>query len=406
MAKKIAVIGGGAAGLIAAIAAARCGAEVTVYERQGRVGRKLLATGNGRCNFTNINAAAENYHGRNRDFVRGAMRRFWVEETLAFFRELGVLARVEDAGKVYPYSGQAAAVLDVLRMEADRLGVQLICGFEAARIERRGAGFTIYSYQQEKKEAHAVIMACGGRSAPNLGSNGSGYPILEKLGHHIVPVFPALVQVKTTTEYGRGLKGMKFDGIARLFWKGEELGAEQGEILFTEYGLSGPPVFRLSRLAGQYKKCRIALDFMPEYTLEQVKHLLADQRIPVKTLENYLVGILPKRMGQVLLKSCGIAPLSRGTDSLTEDEIGQIAGTIKGWQFETDGTLSWNNAQVTAGGADVREVDSDTFESRLCRGLYLVGEVLDIDGDCGGYNLQWAWSSGYIAGVSAAGGSL
>ena len=406
MAKKIAVIGGGAAGLTAAIAAARCGAKVTVYERQDRVGRKLLATGNGRCNFTNINATVENYHGRDRDFVRGAMRRFWVEETLAFFRQLGIVARVEEEGKVYPYSGQAAAVLDVLRMEADRLGVRLVCGFEVARIERQGTGFMIYSYQREKVEAHAVIMTCGGRAAPNLGSNGSGYPILEKLGHHIVPVFPALVQIKTTTEYGRGLKGTKFDGVARVFWKGEELGAEQGEILFTEYGLSGPAIFRLSRLVGLHKKCWIALDFMPEYTLEQVKYLLAEQRAPGKTLESYLVGILPKRMGQVLLKSCGIAPLSRGTDSLTEDEIRQIAGTIKGWQFETDGTLSWNNAQVTAGGADVREVDSGTFESRLCKGLYIAGEVLDIDGDCGGYNLQWAWSSGYIAGASAAGGSL
>ena len=327
-----------------------------------------------------------------------------MEDTLDFFRKLGVLAKIEEEGKAYPYSGQAAAVLDVLRMEAERLGIRIICRFEVARIERLGTGYILYSYQNEKRGADAVIMACGGRAAPDLGSNGSGYPILEKLGHHIIPAFPALVQVKTSTEYGKGLQGMKFDGIVRLFYNETEIGAEQGEILFTEYGLSGPPLFRLSRAVAMYRKCRIELDLMPEYTEEQVAELLEAQKFPVKTLENYLVGILPKRMGQVLLKACGIAPLSRISDTLSRKEIRQAARAIKGWSFETNGTLSWNNAQVTAGGVDVREVNPATFESRLMDNLFIVGELLDIDGDCGGYNLQWAWSSGYIAGISAAEG--
>lgn len=404
MKKRIAVVGGGASGLTAAIAAARKGAAVTVYERQARVGRKILATGNGRCNFTNINAAEKNYHGEKPDFVRGAIARFWVRETLDFFRELGVLARVEAEGKVYPYSGQAAAILDVLRMEAQRLDVQFVCGFETAAMRHVGGKYRLESYQKEQAEADTVILACGGRAAPDLGSNGSGYRLLEQVGHRIVPTIPALVQVKTAAEYGKGLKGMKFDAGVRLMYQGKELGQAAGEVLFTEYGLSGPPVFQLSRLVSVHKHCQIRLDLMPEYTKEQVIRLLTAQQSPAKNLEDYLVGILPKRMGQVLLKSCGIAPLSRISASLGGAEIERIAAAVKGWTFETEGTLSWNNAQVTAGGADVREVDPVTFASRKVKNVYIVGELLDIDGDCGGYNLQWAWSSGMIAGMAAAEG--
>lgn len=400
--QKVIVIGGGASGLMAAISAARCGAQVTVLERADRVGKKLLATGNGRCNFTNQYAAAEHYHGMHPEFVAGAIQSFWVADTIRFFEGIGLLARTEEEGKMYPYSGQASAVLDVLRMEAERLGVQVRCGFEACLVKPKSNGFYIESYDKQQAFAQRVIVAAGGKAAPNLGSNGSGYPLLERLGHRVMALHPALVQIKTDTTYTKGLKGIKFDGTAAFYARGKQLAQEAGEILFTEYGLSGPPLFRLSRLAAEHKQFEIALDLMPEYTKEQITAFLQARRTNGKTLETYLVGMLHKKLALLLLKSCGLAPLSRAADTLTETELVRIAEQIKGWRFRGAGTMSWNNAQVTAGGIDVRDVDARTFASKLVRGLYITGELLDIDGDCGGYNLQWAWSSGFLAGRAAA----
>ena len=406
MMQDVAVIGGGASGLVAAISAARNGARVTVLERADRVGKKLLATGNGRCNFTNINASERNYHGAHPAFVSEVVHAFWVEETLQFFEELGILARVEEEGKIYPYSGQASAVLDVLRMEAERVGVQVRCGFEARLIQPGRKGFCIESYDRQKVFADKVIVAAGGKASPNLGSNGSGYPMLERLGHRVTALYPALVQIKTDPEYVKGLKGIKFNGTAVFYVHGTEAARETGEILFTEYGLSGPPIFKLSRLASVHKDCEIVLDLMPEYDREQILALLKARKTPKKTLETYLVGMLHKKLALLLLKSCGLAPLSRASDTLSDAALSKIAAQIKGWRFHVRGTMSWNNAQVTAGGIDVRDVDAKTFESKLVRGLYITGELLDIDGDCGGYNLQWAWSSGFLAGAAAARGGL
>ena len=212
---KIGVIGGGASGLIAAISAARSKAEVSIYERCDRVGRKILATGNGRCNYTNINADIKNYHGENPDFVRDAKNSFWVEETKAFFEELGMLTRVENEGKAYPYSLQASAVLDVLRFEAERLGINIITDFEVSELKKTDKGFFIKAYSGEVARADKVILAAGGKASPSLGSNGSGYDIAKALGHTITKTFPALVQVRTETELVKALKGIKTDAAVR-----------------------------------------------------------------------------------------------------------------------------------------------------------------------------------------------
>jgi predicted Rossmann fold flavoprotein len=396
--KTVAVIGGGAAGLIAAIFASE-GAKVIVLERGARVGKKILATGNGRCNLSNRYADETHYHGENPKFVRSALGQFTVEDTVEFFMSLGVICTEEEQGKLYPYSGQAGSVLDVLRMEIARRKVEIRCGFEARSIQKKGNGFRIMPYEGEAVTADSVILACGGKASPNLGSNGSGYSLAEALGHSVTTLFPALVQMKTDTEYVKGLKGIKFDGTLTV----NDTYKQSGEILFTEYGISGPPVFQLSRVISQNGGGKVTLDFMPEYSEEEILLFLKMRKTPQRSLEEYFTGMLHKRIGQTLLKACGITPLSRMSDSLSEREMKSLAKMIKAWTIQAKGTMSWNNAQVTAGGISTSEVSPSSMESKKAPGVYIVGELLDIDGDCGGYNLQWAWSSGAVAGKHAGG---
>ena len=398
MANRIAVIGGGASGLIAAIAAAEdSDNQITVYESGDRVGRKILATGNGRCNMTNINADVENYHGKNPKFILGARNKFWVNETLEFFSDLGIEVNVEEDGKVYPYSNQASAVLDVLRFKIDELdNIKVINSFEVKSVSKTKECFNIVSYDGRKEKADKIIVATGGKAAPNLGSKGVGYEILKSFGHKITSLSPSLVQIKTETDVVKKLKGIKLDAEVTL---GDN--SEFGEVLFTEYGLSGPAVFSLSSRLGDNKV--ISLDIMSKYSYEQLYERIL-QRIALRpkiTLENFFVGMFNKRVGQALMKSVGIEPLSRYALTLNEKEISRICSAIKKWDFKVTGTMSWNNAQVTKGGAVTGEFNPNTMESKLVNGLFASGEVLDIDGDCGGYNLQWAWSSGYLAGANA-----
>lgn len=394
---RTAIIGGGASGMAAAIAAKECGADVTIYESQKRLGRKLLSTGNGRCNLTNMNAVQKNYHGNDTSFILPAFKKFWVTETLDFFYSLGVVTREEDQGKVYPYSLQASSVSDALRMRIEHDNICVKTEFEVKSIKKQNGVFAIESFKGEKDTADSVIVSCGGKAAPDLGSNGQGYNILRSFSHTITPVSPSLVQIKTEGDAAKRLKGIKINGAA---FAGDIY--EKGEILFTDYGLSGPPVFELSAYLDGIKT--IALDLMPDYDRAEVEGLLRERikNIPYATLTDFFSGMLNKRVGTEILRDLGIAPVSRECSSLAETEIKAIAEEIKGMSFKVSGTLSWNNAQVTRGGALTSEFDAETMGSKKVRGLFACGEILDIDGDCGGYNLQWAWSSGVIAGRNAA----
>lgn len=395
---NIAVIGGGAAGLTAAISAAMHGADVTIYEGGERCGKKILMTGNGRCNLTNTNAAPEHYHGGNVSFMNDTISAFWVDETLEFFADMGLITKEEEDGRVYPYVNQAAAVLDILRLRLDALGVKTVTAFEVQSVRKSKDGFVITSYDKKQAKAGKVIIATGGKAAPQTGSKGGGYDILKSLGHTITKTRPSLVQIKTEPDIVRKLKGIKAD--AKVSIDGH---SEKGEVLFTDYGLSGIAVFSITAYLTNQKT--ISLDLMSgisEDTLYEMLCMRAAQN-PNITFENFLVGMVNKRIGQVILKQIGIEPLSRRAATLTDSDIKKLARTIKNWQFKIEGTMSWNNAQVTKGGALTTEFNPKTMESRLESGVYAAGEVLDIDGDCGGYNLQWAWSSGYIAGKSAAG---
>jgi hypothetical protein len=417
-AATVIVVGGGAAGMVAAIAAARRGAAVTVLERMPRVGKKLLATGNGRCNFANARLELRRFHGKDPGFAGAALKAFDLETTLAFFRDLGVEPREEEAGKIFPRPGQASAVLDVLRHEMARLGVETRCEAEVERLAPRRGGWEV-ALRGETLRCAAVVLASGGRASPQLGSNGSGYELVLPLGHRLVPPFPALTRIRVTSPHLKHLKGVKIAGVATLAAQVRGLpgGARvlhdpgysaAGEILFTETGLSGPPILDLSRRAGERSRngdgTLVVLDLCPEYAARDLAALLRKRFSGRGDLsaELALVGFINKRLISPVLKVAGVADPGRQAASLGEQGLLAVASVLKGWHFAVTGTDSWTDAQVTAGGVDVADVSPETLESLLAPGLFLAGEVLDIDGDCGGFNLQWAWSSGHLAGSAAA----
>lgn len=402
----IIIIGGGASGLTAAVTAKRAGGEglrVAVLERLDRVGKKLLTTGNGRCNLTNRYLELSRFHGEDSAFAASAFRQFPLANTLDFFAELGVVVKFE-RDKAYPYSLQASSVVDALRFEAAELGVSLLCGQTVTAIERLDRGFLVKA--GGSFTARKVILAAGGSAAPKLGTDGSGFELLKTLGHTIVPPKPAIVQVKTETGYVRQLKGVKVDAVASVRVDGKIIRTENGEVLFCEYGLSGPPILQLSRLVSVYEgdyPMEIVLNFMPEYSFEAVAAMCwrRVKRHPNRTLDEFFTGMLQKRLGQILVKSCGFS-LSGAAGSLTPKDCNALAAAVNGFSLVTTGTTGFENAQVTAGGALTLEFHPDTLESYKVPGIYAAGEVLDIDGDCGGFNLQWAWSSGFAAGMAAA----
>lgn len=411
MKPALAIVGGGAAGLCAAVCAGRSGAfgRVLLLERGPRVGRKLLATGNGRCNLTNRFFSAENYRcrdGQAPDFVKTAFQAFGLSETLEFFESLGIVLTEEDGGKIYPRSFQAASVLDALRFEAERLGVEILCGQEVTGIRPTAEGFLLFT-ENGRHRASRVLLAAGGAASPKLGGTDSGCRLLESLGHGVTQLIPSIVQLKTETETIRALTGIKANGRT-ILTDGKDSFAEEGEILFTEYGVSGPPVMQLSCQAGRMlargRRPALFLDLAAEYGEKELLQLL-EQRAAARTwvlLENFLVGMFHKRVGQAAMKAAGITPLSREAGSLSGGELRMLAAQLKSWKLPVTGTMGLANAQVTAGGAELSEFDSETMESRLVPGLFACGEVLDIDGDCGGFNLQWAWSSAMLAARSMA----
>ena len=406
-AKRIAIIGGGAAGLVASIAASGKGSKVYILERLDRVGKKILATGNGRCNITNMNTDISRFHGKDAGFISEALKQFDVSTTIGFFENLGVKCKVEEGGKVYPYSDQASSVLDVLRYEAERLGVVELCGYYVSQIRPKKSGFEIVIKDKECLVVDRVIIAAGGKASPNLGSNGSGYELVKPLGHKLVEAFPALVQLKLDAPFLKALKGVKFDGEVTLGLGNKSLQSEQGEILYTDYGISGPPIFQLSRRAGEQlaadKKPWLTVDMFCDSSYEDLMEILIKRmnNADEKPLDFSFVGLINKRLIPILLKASGIVDIHKPSKEVTKEELQSICHKLKMWKFEVIGTQSWTEAQVTAGGIEVKDVNPITMESKLVKGLYFAGEILDIDGDCGGFNLRWAWSSGHIAGEYA-----
>jgi predicted Rossmann fold flavoprotein len=401
---KIIVVGGGAAGLFAAVIAGHQGAQVTILEKNQRVGKKILATGNGRCNLTNTDMHISHFHGLNPKFAYSALHAFDNLQAIDYFEHLGITHKVEEEGKVFPFSNQASSVLDVLRYELDRLGIETLVEAEVKEIRKVSKGFEVLTKDGSKYFAHRVILATGGKAAPNLGSNGSGYALAEKLGHHLVEPFPSLVQLKLGEPFLKQIKGIKFDGDAEILVQNKTLAKARGELLFTEYGISGPPIFQLSRTAAEKLKYNqdvwVKVRIINHLSKDELRNYVMKrwQDNPEKNVSFSFVGFINKQLVPVLLKQAGVEDVNKSVALLTAREKEGIINILQDWRFKVTGTNTWTAAQVTAGGIDVRDIDQNTMESKVIPGLFFAGEIMDIDGDCGGYNLQWAWSSGYAAG--------
>ena len=399
----IGIIGAGASGMAAALAAAENpDVQVILLERQARVGRKLSATGNGRCNLTNLHANKDSYHGDDPAFAAVAMERFSVADTLAWFADLGLYTVAEDSGRVYPYSDQANSVVDVLRFALEKDNIRLEAGFEVEKVKKTADGFRIDGIGGSIL-CDKLIIACGGLAGSKLGGSMFGYKLLRSFGHHCTKLRPTLVQLKSDWHGGAALKGVRANCRAEILKDGEIFSTSAGELQFTEYGLSGPVIFEISRDVCSTKGdwcCR--LDFLPDRDEQWLQNQLLTRKKTRLKAEDLLTGILHNRLGRVITQSVGISgyvPISQ----LEEYEIAMVAKAVKHFEVALTEPMGMDSAQVTAGGIVTSEFDPETMESKLVSGLYACGEVLDIDGDCGGYNLQWAWSSGKMAGMSAGG---
>ncbi len=388
---KVVVIGAGASGLTAAIWAARTGAQVTILEHNEKVGKKILATGNGRCNLTNTTQDASYYRSSQRDFPWKVVSQFNHLDTLRFFSKLGIFTKNKD-GWMYPYSEQAASVAEVLEMEARHLKVKIKTNEEVTDIQILSSGYQILT-KTWQYNCDCVIVACGSPASNVEGSSSTGYELAKKLGHTLIPPMPALSGLKGRGNYFGKWAGCRMECRVSLEIAGRIFKEEQGEVLFTEYGISGIPVFQVSRYAVRAIKenctATVHLDLMPDLTEESLLALLKQRKEEnsYKTLSQRMIGLLPKKIIATLV-----------SDKETEEDV---VKNIKDWKVPIKDAYSLKQAQVCSGGVDTRELTTQ-MESIFHPGLFFTGEVVDVDGPCGGYNLQWAWSSGTVAGITAA----
>ena len=394
---NVCVIGGGAAGMLAALTATENGHRVLLLERQSRVGRKLLATGNGRCNLSNYHVSPAHYHG-GAGFCDFALSQFDVGETLQYFASLGLLTVSEASGRIYPMSNMAGSVLDVLRYALERPEIDLQTGQTVTAVRKIPEGFSVKT-ETDTFFARRLILAAGGAAGRQVGGGMDGYRLAKSLGHHRTALYPSLVQLKTDPTYPRALKGVKAQCGISICRGSQVLARNSGEVLFTEYGVSGPAIFDLSRsvsAGGSDLTC--LLNFFPDWEEAEVLHWLSQRQAAMAAHEasTLLTGSCHTRLGQMICKSAGFT--NQRAAGLTRDDLRRIARQATHFALPITGTCGFDQAQVTAGGLDTSEFDPRTLQSRLVPGLYACGELLDIDGDCGGYNLQWAWSSGRLAG--------
>ncbi len=402
---KIAIVGAGASGMMSAIFAAKNGAKVTLIERNDRVGKKILATGNGKCNFTNKSMSSLDFISQHKNIYNDYISHFDNFEVISFFQKLGMLVKDRN-GYCYPRSEQATTVLDLLRLQLKQLNVEILTEIYPVSILKKKKDFEITFSNNTKAFYNRVILSCGSLAGEKKHCEYSGYDYAKAFGHRLVPLVPALVQLRCQEKDLKAIAGVRCDANIKLYIDNKLTTEEFGELQLTDYGLSGIPIFQLSRFAayGIYEKKRVLakIDFLPEYDKDSwITYAYNKWNTMNKfcTLEEYLQGFLNKKLNLFFVKKEGLKadmPLSK----LTFSDVEKLLLAMKEWEVPVTGTNPFENAQVCAGGVSMAEV-TDTLESKLVPGLFFAGEILDVDGRCGGYNLQWAWTSGYIAGKYA-----
>lgn len=408
---KIAIIGGGASGIMAANIAASLDGKVTIFEHKDRIGKKILATGNGKCNLSNLSFSCDNYYSEEVEGItiaKNVFEKFPVAKTLEYFHGIGLMTK-DKAGYVYPYSEQATTVLDVLRYELANNSVEIKqdINVKSIQFQKKEKKFLILT-NNGQFVFDKVILACGSMANPQSGSDGSGYELAKKLGHKIIQPVPALVQLRCKEDFFKSISGVRCEAVVSAKTENEKIIMEFGEVQFTDYGISGIPVFQLSRHIMKYlqyhKVIPVKIDFFPNMDKKKLEEemcsRLQSNTYKNLTIEQFFLGFLNKKIILLLIKLCDLKASDKSI-GITEKVIKKMIFLMKELEVSVYASNSFQNAQVCAGGVDMKQV-KETMESKLVEGLYFSGEILDIDGRCGGYNLQWAWSSGYVAGINAA----
>lgn len=441
----ILIIGGGASGMTAAIAAAEHAQEnktIAIIERHSIAGRKILATGNGTCNITNIHSDFENtskyFHGNNINSIQNILSMMSPQNTIDFFSKLGVFCSAEPDGRVYPICKQAYAVRNALERKATELGVCICTKLEVFDIKKENDIFTVNCFEPDIRDykdrtgnirtsiginskklrseilsfgyinASKVIIASGGKASPSLSSNGKGYNLAIALGHSLSQIYPGITRLKTNSAFKSDISGVRIDANLVLYEYSKKIANEKGEILFTNEGISGPAALQLSGLIKPDKKYKIIVDFLPDYSPSDLKKKLIQlvKDISDRNILELFDGVFSAKLS----KAFGILNFNNSPNkkisSITIDDIDKIILQIKSFPFEVLGNDGWAEAQITAGGILLSEFNMNTLESNICPGLYLSGEILDATGCCGGFNLQFAWASGFMSGKHSAGSLL
>ena len=404
---EIAIIGGGASGMMAALAAKQQDKKSTViiYEKNDRVGKKILMTGNGKCNFSNMDFRPEYFRSDSTKNLQCFFDAFGVQETLEFFEEQGLLVKNRN-GYLYPASEQAATILDILRFACERAGVEIKTEAEVKRIVKKNDGFLVDA-KVEKKHFDRVILACGSKAGPKNMTSGSGYLLAKSMGHQVIEPTPALVQLRCMEDFFKQIAGVRTECELTLFVDGKISQKERGELQLTDYGISGIPVFQFSRYAAralkERKSVKVSMNFLPDFSEESYEAFVHNrfEKKKGQSAECFFLGITNKKIMQLFLKLAGVKPDEK-IEAGNREKWEKVFLLLRDFQVQVKESNPFENAQVSAGGICMDEV-SENLESLLVPGLFFAGELLDVDGRCGGYNLQWAWTSGYLAGRAAFG---
>lgn len=398
--KKICVIGAGASGMVAAISAARSGASVALYEKNAAVGRKILQTGNGKCNFTNEDMDTVYFRSSTEStLIKSVLSRFDEKDTINFFENLGIKKRVRNGG-LYPYSETAVSIVDVLSFELERLEVKMVFECPKIYIKKKDHGYDVSGTYYD-----AVIVATGGKAVPKSGSTGDGYWFAENFGLKVVKPLPALTQIKSSQKWFKDVAGVRVEAELSLYIDGSFVHKSHGELQLTDYGISGICTFEISGLVSRATdnghKCRVEINLLPGCTFKEALSMLEKRKeiFAVRAVGEMFTGLFNKKLSDMLIREAGIKPQKKA-GSLDDKELNKLAHISTQLVVEADGVNDFAKAQVTSGGVSLDELTED-MEAKKAMGLFFVGEVVDVDGICGGYNLQWAWATGYLAGKAA-----